>query len=264
LNAIQHIVLIGSGNVATHLGLAIQKTGGSIVQVYSRTEVSAMHLAGLLNADFTCVMEDIRREADLYIIAVSDDALSEIAEDLNLDQKMVVHTSGSLPMDILRKSSQNYGVLYPLQTFSKSREIDFSVIPLCIEANSKNNLHLLEHFARELSHKVEPIDSETRKILHLAAVFACNFPNFMYHIAAQIMADHGLQFELLRPLILETAVKVQELKPEEAQTGPARRRDEEIMKKHIRLLKKFPEFQKIYNMLSEGIQGKAKPFEIIE
>jgi predicted short-subunit dehydrogenase-like oxidoreductase (DUF2520 family) len=111
---------------------------------------------------------------------------------------------------------------------------------------------------------VEPIDSETRKILHLAAVFACNFPNFMYHIAAQIMADHGLQFELLRPLILETAVKVQELKPEEAQTGPARRRDEEIMKKHIRLLKKFPEFQKIYNMLSEGIQGKAKPFEIYE
>ncbi len=214
MNEIQNIVLIGAGNVATHLGLAIQKTGRKIVQVYSRTETSAKQLADLLNAKFTCEIEEINRKVDLFILSVTDDAVSEIAGKLNLGQKLVVHTSGSLPMDILRKSSENFGVLYPLQTFSKSRSVDFSTVPLCIEANSKDNLQLLEHFANDLSQKVVEVDSEKRKILHLAAVFACNFPNFMYSIAGQILADKGLDFELLRPLILETALKVQKLKPE--------------------------------------------------
>jgi predicted short-subunit dehydrogenase-like oxidoreductase (DUF2520 family) len=264
LNEIQNIVLIGAGNVATHLGLAIQKTGRRIVQVYSRTEASAMNLAGILKTEFTCGPDDINLEADLYILSVTDDAVSEIVGKLNLGQQLLVHTSGSLPMDILRKSSENVGVLYPLQTFSKTRKIDFSAVPLCIEANSKDNLHLLEQFAKELSQKVVETDSEKRKILHLAAVFACNFPNFMYSIAGQILVDKGLNFELLRPLILETALKVQELKPDEAQTGPASRGDKVILRKHDELLRKYPDYSEIYKKLSEAIRRTKRKWEIYE
>ena len=264
MNEIQNIVLIGAGNLATHLGLAIQKTGRKIVQVFSRTEESALHLAGILNADFTCDPQDISREADLYILSVTDDAANQISGTLNLGQKLVVHTSGSLPMNILRKSSENFGVLYPLQTFSKSRSVDFDTVPLCIEASSADNLQLLEHFAKELSHKVVEVDSEKRKIIHVAAVFACNFPNFMYNIADKILADKGLNFDLLRPLILETAVKVQELKPEEAQTGPSIRGDKTILRKHDELLKEYPEYREIYKKLSEAIRNSRNKWEIYE
>jgi predicted short-subunit dehydrogenase-like oxidoreductase (DUF2520 family) len=264
LNEIQNIVLIGAGNVATHLGLAIQKTGRSILQVYSRTKASAMQLANLLNTEFTCDPEAINREADLFILSVTDDAIREIVGKLNLGQKMVVHTSGSISMDVLWKCSENFGILYPLQTFSKSRSVDFNSVPLCVEANSKDNLHLLEHFAKELSRKVVEVDSEKRKILHLAAVFACNFPNFMYNVADQILADKGLNFELLRPLILETAMKVQELKPDEAQTGPASRGDKMILQKHDELLREYPDYREIYKKLSEAIRKLKSKWEIYE
>jgi predicted short-subunit dehydrogenase-like oxidoreductase (DUF2520 family) len=264
LKEVQNIVLIGAGNVATQLGLAIQKTSRKIVHVYSRTEASAMNLAGILKTEFTCYPEDINPEADLYILSVTDDAVSEIVGKLNLGRQLVVHTSGSLPMDILRKSSENVGVLYPLQTFSKSRSVDFNTVPLCIEANSKDNLHLLEHFAKKLSQKVVEVDSEKRKILHLAAVFACNFSNFMYSIAGQVLADKGLNFELLRPLILETAWKVQELKPDDAQTGPASRGDKMILRKHDELLREYPEYREIYKKLSEAIWRSKSKWEIYE
>jgi predicted short-subunit dehydrogenase-like oxidoreductase (DUF2520 family) len=256
LHGIQNIVLIGAGNVATHLGLAIQKTGRRIVQVYSRTEENARLLSGKLHADFTVDLKTINPDADLNIVSVTDDAIAKIVESLRLNGKLIVHTSGSVSMDVLDNCSKNFGVLYPLQTFSKTREIDLSTVPLCIEANSKDNLQLLEHFAKEISHKVVEVDSEKRKILHLAAVFASNFPNFMFTITDKILTDNKLDFDLLRPLILETAMKVQKMKPGEAQTGPASRGDEEILKKHIRLLREYPEYWKIYNILSEGIRGK--------
>jgi predicted short-subunit dehydrogenase-like oxidoreductase (DUF2520 family) len=255
LNEIRNIVLIGAGNVATHLGLAIQKTGRRIVQVYSRTEENARLLSGKLHADFTVDLKTIYPDAGLYIVSVTDDVVEKIAGSLHLSGKLIVHTSGSVTMDVLGNCSENFGVLYPLQTFTKTREIDFSTVPLCIEANSKDNLELLEHFAKELSHKVVEADSEKRKILHLAAVFANNFPNFMYTVADQILSDNNLDFDLLRPLILETALKAQELKPEEAQTGPARRGDDKILMDHARLLKEYSEYRRIYKMLSDGIRG---------
>jgi predicted short-subunit dehydrogenase-like oxidoreductase (DUF2520 family) len=258
LNSIQKIVLIGAGSVATHLGVAFLKTGRKIQQVYSRTEESAKHLSERLNAESTSDMNKIYREADLYLISVADGAVEEIAGKLQLDKKLIVHTSGSLPMDILSKSTKNYGVLYPLQTFSKTREADLSIVPICIEANSADNLQKIEQLAKELSAKVVVVDSEKRKIIHLAAVFACNFSNFMYDISDKILEDNNLDFELLRPLILETAIKVQEFKPGKVQTGPAIRGDEEILKKHVRLLKEYPEYQKIYDMLSEGIREMEK------
>ncbi len=139
--------------------------------------------------------------------------------------------------------------------FRNREPIDLLTVPFCIEANSKENLELLEHFAKELSQKVVEADSEKRKILHLAAVFASNFPNYMYTVADQILSDKNLDFELLRPLIMETALKVQELKPEEAQTGPASRGDEVILRKHDELLKEYPEYREIYEILSKGIRG---------
>jgi predicted short-subunit dehydrogenase-like oxidoreductase (DUF2520 family) len=264
LNGIQNIVLIGAGNVATHLGLTIQKTGRRILQVYSRTPENARLLSDRLHADYSVDLNNIHSDADLYIISVTDDAIAATAGSLRLNGNMVVHTSGSVSMDVLRNCSESFGVLYPLQTFSKSREVDFSTVPLCIEANSADNVHQIGQLAKDLSTKVVGVDSEKRKILHLAAVFASNFPNFMFSIADKILTENKLDFDLLRPLILETAMKVQELRPEKAQTGPARRGDEEIMKKHIRLLNEYPEYRKIYEMLSKGIRGLRNKWEIYE
>jgi len=255
LNEIQNIVLIGAGNVATHFGIAIQKTGRQILQVYSRTESSAKQLAEKLNTDYTHDLEKINREADLYIISVSDSATGVMAVKLRLNDRMIVHTSGSISMEILRKCSGSFGVLYPLQTFSKSREVDFSTVPICIEANTNENLKKLKELGEDISRKVVEIDSEHRKILHLAAVFACNFSNFMYRIADKLLSENNSEFELLRPLILETAMKVQEMSPKDAQTGPAIRNDERIIIDHFKMLKNYPELKSIYRILSEGIKG---------
>ena len=258
MNGIQNIVLVGAGNVATHLGLAIQKTGRQVVQVYSRTEENARLLSEKLQADFSVDLKTIYPDADIYIVSVTDDAIGEITNSLRLNGKIIVHSSGSVSMDVLRNCSDNFGVIYPLQTFSKTREIDLSKVPLCIEANSKENLQLLEHFVKDLSQKVVEVDSEKRKILHLAAVFASNFPNFMFTIADKILTENKLDFDLLRPLILETALKVQQMNPEKAQTGPATRGDERIIGQHIKLLNSFPELQKIYTILSKEIKRSKK------
>ena len=264
MNKIQNIVLIGAGNVATHLGLAIQNTGRQIIQVYSRKEVTARVLAEKLKTDFTVDLKTIYPDADLYIISVADDAIERITGLLQVNRSLVVHTSGSVSLDVLRACSENYGVLYPLQTFSKERKIEFSVVPLCIEANSKDNFLLLEQLAKNLSQKVVKVDSEERKILHLAGVFACNFPNFMYRIADQILTEMKLDFDLLRPLILETATKVQKMRPADAQTGPASRGDKSILRKHDALLKEYPEYVEIYKMLSDGIRRSRNKWEIYE
>lgn len=254
MNAFQNIVLIGAGNVAANLGIALSKSGIKFFQVYSRTVESAVRLAEKLRCDPVTQLSKISKNADLYIIALADDIVAEAAGKLNLENKMVVHTSGTVSMDVLMKTSSNFGVLYPLQTFSKHREIDFSDVPLCIEASSADNLQKLKNFAKSISNNVKEMGSEQRKVLHLAAVFACNFPNFMYAVADEILKDNKLGFELLRPLILETAMKVQQMKPTEAQTGPAFRRDSKTIGKHIEMLKKYPEWQRIYEIMSKGIQ----------
>lgn len=256
MSGFQNIVLFGAGNVATHLGIAIQNTGRKIVQVYSRTDEAAMQLAEKLNSAYTSDLGKIKRDADLFIISVADDAVGDVAVKLDTLNGMVVHTSGSVAMEILSESSANYGVLYPLQTFSKSREADFSNIPLCVEASSGENLQKLKALAENLSGKVVEIDSDQRKILHLAAVFASNFPNFMYRAADDILKGSNLDFDLLRPLILETAKKIQQMNPVEAQTGPAMRGDERILSEQLELLAKYPEYRKIYEILSEGIGEK--------
>jgi len=176
-----------------------------------------------------------------------------LAKELNFKDKLVVHTSGSLPMDVLKEVSSNFGVFYPLQTFSKSRKADFKSIPICIEANTADNENHLVDLGTSISGNVQHINSEERKILHLAAVFACNFPNYMYTIAEQILARNKLDFNFLKPLIEETAAKVQTIDPHNAQTGPAKRGDKIIMNQHLELLKDSPGFKDIYKLISSEI-----------
>ncbi len=248
------IVLIGAGNVATHLGKALVNAGNEILQVYSKTDESANVLAKKLKTNFTASLSEINENADIYVLSVSDVAVLPVLNQLSFRDKLLVHTSGFLPMEILKQSSDNFGVLYPLQTFSKSRDVDMNTVPLCIEANSPENLEKLKSLAGQLSADVREVKSEQRKIIHLAAVFACNFPNFMYNIADKLLDDSNIEFDILKPLIKETTEKLQDIKPAEAQTGPAAREDENIIKAHLEMLKDYPAYKKMYQIISEEIK----------
>jgi len=251
---IKNLVLIGAGNLATQLALALAEKGISVSQIYNRRIESANELAAKVNATFTNDLSLLVPDADLYIIAVKDTAIQEVLENLKLDEsRLIVHTAGSIPMKILEGFTTNYGVFYPLQTFSKGRKIDFSEIPICIETNHPSNLMKLEDLAKKLSKTVSQINSEERKTLHLAAIFTNNFVNHFYTIGAEILQAKKLDFELLKPLIRETAAKIETLQPIEAQTGPAKRNDPNIVSLHLKMLHDKPEYQKIYSFVTESI-----------
>jgi predicted short-subunit dehydrogenase-like oxidoreductase (DUF2520 family) len=247
------LTIIGSGNVATHMAAAFKNAGHRIIQVYSPNFHNASLLAYHVGADAINVLTDINADTDLFIISVKDDAIARVAEILASHQKLMVHTSGSTSLDVLLKYTDKAGVLYPLQTFSKIREIDFATVPLCIEAGSDSIYADLQQLAATVSNRIYSINSAERKILHLAAVFACNFPNYLYGVAQQLLGRHQLDFNLLRPLILETAQKVQEQVPARVQTGPAVRNDQTTMAAHLQLLHDEPQMQAIYTLLSQGI-----------
>lgn len=232
---------------------SIYEAGYNIVQVFSRNLSSARKLAFQLNAAPIDNLSELNRDADLFIICVSDDALNEIADTTRLNNSLVVHTSGSHEMSILNDCSTDIGVLYPLQTFSAERKISFDKVPLCIEANNNLNREILKEFAFSFCNQIHFINSDERKILHLAGVFACNFPNFMYTIAGAIVDSAGISFEILKPLIRETADKAIELHPFNAQTGPACRNDTSILRKHLALLGTQPEYKKLYETISNLI-----------
>jgi predicted short-subunit dehydrogenase-like oxidoreductase (DUF2520 family) len=257
LQIIRDIVLIGTGNVATRLGLALRRSGLVIRQVYGRTPSAVETLATALHADPILDEKAITSQADLYILAVSDDAITDVATSIRGKERFMVHCSGSVPMEVFNPYTEHCGVIYPLQTFSVDREVDFRNIPVCIEANSINNLDRLHRLTTRISEAVMTVPSEKRKILHLAAVFACNFPNFMYSIAGRMVQAAGLNFDVLKPLILETARKVQDLPPERAQTGPALRGDQKVLEAHLELLRGDPGTSELYRLISEEI-GKNK------
>ena len=223
-------VILGSGNVASHLSFALKREGIEVLQIFSPTYENAKTLGEKLSVDYCCDFSDLNINADIYIISIKDSTVETINSNVFPDNKIVVHTSGSLPMEILNRFSKNFGVLYPLQTFSKEREIFFKEIPVCIEANSDINLEILRKLAKKLSDNVIEINSEKRKILHLSAVFACNFTNYMYTISENILMEENISFDILKPLIKETAAKVQSLAPVKCQTGPAVRSDKKIRK----------------------------------
>jgi len=249
----KNIVLVGAGNVATHLGLALIASGYNVIQVYSRTEEPARKLADKLSATITTDINNISGDADIYIIAVKDKAIEDITNQINISDKLIVHTSGSISIDILKNASGNYGVLYPLQTFSKNTEINFKTVPLCIEANTRLNENKLFSLARDISDNVHLITTKQRKSLHIAAVIACNFSNHMYFIAEDILKKENLAFDMLKPLIMETASKIEDNSPGDIQTGPAIREDQKIMDNHLEYLSCSPTYRDLYKMISKSI-----------
>ncbi|MEN0052714.1 MAG: DUF2520 domain-containing protein [Mucilaginibacter sp.] len=247
------ITIIGSGNVATHMAAAFKNAGHRIIQVYSRQIQHAAMLAYHVGAEATDDLEAIFPDTDIFIISIKDDAIAGMVEALIKHQKLIVHTSGATGLSTVRAFTDYAGVLYPLQTFSKSKEVDFFTVPLCIEGADESITKLLKELAATISNNVYVVSSADRKILHLAAVFACNFPNYLYGIAQQLLADHGMDFNMLRPLIMETAQKVQTQLPALVQTGPAVRNDRVTMDAHLQLLSNQPQLQEIYTLLSQAI-----------
>ena len=242
------ISIIGGGNVAYHLTATLLKTKNiELVEVYNRTLNKIQYLKN--QTSITTSLNQLK-EADIYIICVSDNAIEEVSKLLNFKNKLVVHTSGGIAMDAL-KCNANKGVLYLLQSFSKDKKIDFSNIPICIEAATKTDLELLETLAKSISKSCYHINSEQRKNLHVSAVFVNNFVNHLYYIGNQICEENNIPFEILLPIIKETASKIETLSPFDAQTGPAKRNDTKTLKKHEAML---PKNQKeIYKLLTKSI-----------
>ncbi len=249
------IVLMGSGNVATHLGKALHQAGHSIGQVYSRTVVHAQALAQQLHATPITDLCELDRSADWYILSIKDDALLPLIEQLPVLEGLVTHTAGSVPLAILSRF-QHHGVFYPFQTFSKSTEVDFKTIPLLVEGNAGQTANTLLQLAQEISDKAQFASSDQRGQLHIAAVFACNFVNHMYALADDLLKSHQLPFDLLIPLIKETAAKMEQLSPQLSQTGPASRNDQQIIQKHIQSLEDQPHHQELYKTLTKSILDK--------
>ncbi len=244
------IVILGTGNVAKHLYDAFSATNQvKILQVVGRSEDKL-----LVYSKHTEVCLDYGniKEADVYLIAVSDDAVKEVSQKLIDKKGLVVHTSGSCALDILTPI-QRKGVFYPLQSFTKNKKVDFKEIPICLEAAQQDDLFILEDLAHLISEKVFNISSEQRKTIHLAAVFVNNFTNHLYQIGNEICDDHNIPFELLHPLIMETAHKISVLNPHEAQTGPASRGDQITITNHLRLLENKTH-KEIYSLLSNSIK----------
>jgi len=250
---VQRIVLIGAGKLATQLGLALKQKGIDISQVINRNPEHGKKLAQKLKAPFISAFSTIRTDADLYIIAVSDDAIPGIVDGLRIPGKLLVHTSGSVDMDVLKPASSRIGVFYPLQTFSLRKHISFRGIPLCIEAGMKADEKILSELGIFLSGKVRLLNSEQRRILHLTAVFANNFTNFMYTIAEDLLHRHNIPFDLLQPLIKQTAKNAGVDDPFRQQTGPAVREDNDVMNRHRAMLSGHKVYLEIYNLISKSI-----------
>ncbi|NOZ34602.1 MAG: DUF2520 domain-containing protein [Chlorobi bacterium] len=255
------IVIIGAGNVATNLAFALKKHLTDNIHIHSRTEKSAKQLAEKLHCPHSFKIENIPEEADLYIISIRDDAIRKMSESKvlkeKIDNNLVVHTAGSMPANILKPLSENFGVFYPLQTFSKNKILDFKNIPICIEASSGFNFGKLLKYASQISNDVRNINSEQRKYIHLAAVFANNFTNRMTGIAEEILKEQNIDFDILLPLLQETFDKIKKENPNKIQTGPAVRNDTKVLEIHLNLLENKPDLQKIYSFVSKNISEKA-------
>jgi predicted short-subunit dehydrogenase-like oxidoreductase (DUF2520 family) len=250
---IQTIVILGSGNVATHLGLAFHQAGLKILQVFSRDLSHAEELAGKVNAQAITDVDKVNFNADFVLFCISDSALLPVLEKRKWDNTFLVHTAGTVAMDIFQPFTGNYGVLYPYQTITKSRKINFSDVPFFIEGNTRKNEELLKDMTGKISGHIHLFNSAERSILHLAGVFANNFSNHMIRIATEILIKAGLPNHLINPLIEETFKKAIEIGPHGAQTGPALRHNTEIMNKHIEMLASNSDWQKLYTFVSESI-----------
>lgn len=254
------IVFIGSGRLATQLACALHAVGYSILQVYSRTETSAKELSDKLDCGYTTQADCITDQGDLYICALKDSVITEVLDQArkSLKGKVLVHTAGSLPMTLLEKYTVRCGVIYPMQTFSKEKKVDFTKVPFLLEGADDEVYSMLKETVSSLSQKLYQVSSEDRKKIHLAAVFACNFANHSYALADELLKKCGVPFDVLLPLIDETTEKVHTMEPAKAQSGPAVRYDQNVMEMHKMMLQDQPMMQQIYELMSSSIHQLAE------
>ncbi|MDR3272271.1 MAG: DUF2520 domain-containing protein [Flavobacteriaceae bacterium] len=245
------VVILGAGNVAFHLTKALLENTVNVVQIFNRTLEKAENLANNYNIRFTNQISEIE-QADLYIICASDRAISEISYYIPFEDCLVVHTSGSMPVSVL-KGKYRKGVFYPLQTFSKKRMIEYGDIPFLVEAENADDEQLLVKLSERISKEVHVVDSEKRLKIHMAAIWAGNFTNHMYFIGNEVCKQQNLPFDILRPLIKETCAKVMDgMLPYDAQTGPAKRKDTLVIDKHLALLENSKYLQ-VYKTITDSI-----------
>ncbi|MDD6378741.1 MAG: DUF2520 domain-containing protein [Prevotella sp.] len=256
------IVMIGAGNLATNLGKALQNAGHDIVQVYSRTWEHAQQLATIIGGAATDDLDSIVDTADVYIFSLKDSALGDVVPKVSKGkaEKLMIHTAGSMPMSCFEGMAVHYGVLYPMQTFSKQREVDFRSIPCFIEGNDSLAKQNIRALAESISGRVYEMSSDDRRFLHLAAVWACNFTNHCYEVSAEILRKHDVPFDVMLPLIDETAAKVHGMEPIDAQTGPAVRFDDNVIRAQAALMRDNPILKDLYERMSMSIHLAAQKY----
>ncbi len=252
------ITLIGAGKLGNHLAVKLAACGEKLLQIFSRKAEKAAALAKQTGASPCHRLEEISAGADLYLLCVADDAIGEVAKNLRKTlpkDSFLAHTSGSQPSDLLGQDQERRGVFYPLQSFSPDKTPEWSEIPFCLYASQKEDEKLLLQLARKISSRTYLLDDQQRSELHLAAVFANNFTNYLLSIAYERCEQHDIPFDLLHPLILETARKaVNQPPPARHQTGPAVRNDQKTIQKHLQQLRQNPSLQKLYVLLTENIR----------
>ncbi len=250
------IALIGTGRIAWHLGKRLKSKGLAVSQVLGRTTSNVQALAAHLGSNASSSWADIAPDTDWVLIAVKDDAIDDVAAALSayVPMALATHTSGATPGTVLSPFFERYGVFYPLQTFSHERSPVWSKIPFCVDASNDSDLLFLKKMAKTIGNLVYQVDDEQRKQLHVAAVFANNFANHCFSVAAQILDKHDLPFELLHPLMEETLAKALQDSPSSMQTGPAIRKDHDTINRHLSLLETEPLWQQIYAVMTESIQ----------
>lgn len=250
------IVIIGTGNTATILGRKFKAAGHSIVQIYGRNTSAASELAYELESESTAYWSVVIRTADIYILAVSDIAIEEIIKELQLPDKTIVHTAASVSKTVLQTSTAHYGVLYPLQSLKKTTT-HLPDIPIIIDASDEETFERLSTLAATISGTVVQAGDEERAKLHLAAVFCNNFVNHLFVLMQDYCTAEGLDFDLLKPLIRETAGRIETIAPSDAQTGPATRHEEATINKHLGLLQSYPQLKQLYNLFTQSIRQRS-------
>lgn len=248
------IAIIGYGNLGFHLVNHLSEAGHIITQVFTRdkskTRISKYKI------DFIDDLNLLNSDADVYFIPVKDDALNEVARLLSLRGKIVAHCSASVEMTVLKNSTENFGVFYPLQTFSREVEVDFKNIPILIEGVNKKTISVLKEIASSLSDEVIEVNQQQRLAVHVAAVFANNFSNYLFSVAEEILKKENISYKILLPLIEETVRKVKEHAPSKSQTGPAKREDDKTIQKHLKFLSNKKELKNLYSIITEQIKSK--------
>ena len=251
-----NITILGAGNVATQLALVLRKNNHSIIEIYNRSADHGVELAKTIGAEFTSDLSQLKT-ADVYLVAVKDDAIAEVAAGIKPLTGIIAHTSGSKSKDLLEGPSSNYGIFYPLQTMTKAAKVDFKNVPVLIEGSNKETTAKLTELAKTVSGNVHQVDEQQRQWIHLAAVFANNFTNHLFGISEQLLLAQGLPFEILKPLIFNFIQNLEYASPSDIQTGPAIRKDYMTIEKHMQLLGDNTRLQKIYEILTQSIMERA-------